>query len=419
MIPEKGRAMKGDARVRRLFLPVIFCSTMVWAVGPRGPNYEGVRSMGMGNTTVSVTTDRTAIFHNPAGLGLLKDKVDISLTPFMMSVDGKLVTILNAILKQGGKLSNLSNIDSNFINTLSDIDGYWVGADYTPEFTVAKKNLGFGCYATWPVGVRVETGHFIPKLALRGTRDMVFTWAVGVPLKHENNHFGISIEYLQRTPLDERITTYTETFTLFEDIQSRPLGVLGDYAKVKHGASFDIGFMHDIKGLRIAWDVKDIFGIVGGELVFPPQVDLGCAYFFPMLEKVPAIRGFVIAGEIQDIIGFEQRTNRYEQFAKKVHFGTELDLKYVAFRAGINQGYPTAGIGFSFGLVNIDYVYFTQEMGYFAGQLPRSQHVLSIKLGIRVDDPDAQKKKNQAPEIHEEEPVITGPGQVTSPPTQH
>jgi hypothetical protein len=374
---------------------VSLAGVVLWMVtaataGPRGPNYDGIRSMGMGNTTVAVTTDRTAIFHNPAGLSLIKDKVDISVSPLVFGVDGKIVSILKAIASQGGKLGNLNNVDEEFISTLNDIDGEWVGADYIPEFTVAKKNMGFGFYTVLPVGVRVETGHFIPKLALRGERDMVFTWAVGVPLKHENNHFGISIEYLQRSPVDERITNYAETFLLFDDIRRRPLGVIGDYARVRHGASFDIGLMHDVKGLRLACDVKDLFGVIGGEMVFPPQLDLGAAYFFPQVtERAPAIRNLIVSAEISDLFGLEPRTGRYEQFAKKLHMGAELDLRVIALRAGINQGYPTAGVGLAFGPVNIDYVYFTQETGYFAGQLPRAQHILSFKFGIRVDEHQA------------------------------
>ena len=44
-------------------LAVVFGSL----AAPNGPQYDDLRSMGMGGTTVAVTTDRTAIFHNPAG----------------------------------------------------------------------------------------------------------------------------------------------------------------------------------------------------------------------------------------------------------------------------------------------------------------------------------------------------------------
>lgn len=394
---------KNTCQKLNLLLLLISFSAFSW---PRGPNYNDIRAMGMGNSTVAVTTDRTAIFHNPAGLSLIKEKIDVSLSPIVLGIDGKLITILKTMASQGDKMSNLSNIDNEFIDELNVIDGEWVGLQYIPEFTVAKKNLGFGFYSTWPLGVRVETGHFIPKLALRGQRDMVFTWAVGVPLKNKNHNFGISVEYLQRTPVDERIMKYSDTFLLFDDLQQRPLGVLGDYGEIEHGASFDIGFMHNMSGFRIAWDIKDIFGVVGGDIVFPPQFDLGCAYFFPQLEKVKAIRNCIITAEIHDFLKLEERTNRFEQFGKKVHFGFEFDMKYAAIRGGFNQGYPTFGFGLELGMINIDYAYFTEETGYFAGQRPKNMHVLSFRFGLRIDDSgDYSTGEESESAISEEEKI--------------
>jgi hypothetical protein len=351
--------------------------------------------MGMGNTTVAVTTDRTAIFHNPAGLGLLQDKVDISLTPIMLSVDGKFITLINALNKEGKKLSDISQIDKEFIDTINALDGYWMGVEYMPQLTIAKKNIGFGVYSVWPVNLRIESGHFIPKIGIRGERDLVFTWAVGVPLKHENNLFGISLDYVQRTPVEETITKYTETFSLVNNLSSNPasmLGLLGDYANVKHGTDFNVGFMHNLGGFRIAWDVKDIFGVIGGDLVFPPQFDVGCAYFFPeVTEKLEFMRSLIVAAQITDLIGFEPTTGRYEQFAKKIHMGAEVDIKYLALRGGLSQGYPTAGVGLYLGPLSLDYVYFTKETGYFAGQLPQNMHVLAISFGLRVEGNKARQ----------------------------
>jgi hypothetical protein len=358
--------------------------------------------MGMGNTTVAVTTDRTAIFHNPAGLGLLKEKVDISIAPLIFSADGQFVRLIKALSKEGSKFSDISQIDQELIDTINALDGYWMGLQYIPEFTIAKKNLGFGMYTVWPVGLRVESGHFIPKLAVKGERDLVLTWAVGVPLRSDNHLFGMSLEYVQRTPVEETIATYTETFILTDEIKRRPLGVLGDFANTKRGASFDIGFMHNFSGFRLAWDIKDLFGVVGGDIVFPPQLDVGCAYFFPQIEDVKAIRSLIISAEVKDVAGLEPTSGRYEQFGKKIHLGGELDLNYVAFRAGLNQGYPTAGLGVKLGILNLDYVYYTEEQGYYAGQLPMSMHVLSMSFNIRVnakghelDDSDVSIDENE------------------------
>jgi hypothetical protein len=183
------------------------------------------------------------------------------------------------------------------------------------------------------------------------------------------------------------------------------LGIVGDYSNTKHGASFDIGFMHDWSGFRLAWDVKDVFGVVGGDLVFPPQFDVGCAYFFPQVEKVTWIRNLIVALEFSDLVGFESRSGRYEQFAKKVHVGGELDLNYVAFRLGVSQGYPTAGLGVKLGILSLDYVYFTEETGYFAGQLPRKMHVLSMSFGLRVGGKGGRQIEDAEPQINESLPT--------------
>ncbi len=392
----------------------------------KGPNYYGLRSMGMGNTTVAVTTDRTAIFHNPAGLGLLKDKLQVSISPLIFAIDGKFFKIVNAMVEQGDKLTDISKIDADFIEMLNDLDGEWVGLEWIPEITAATNNLGFGVYTVFPVGVRIESGHLIPKLGLRGQRDLVFTWAVGVPLKTEKTHMGISVEYLQRTPLEETITTYSETFNYFDDMSSvSALGIIGDKADIQHGVSFDIGMMHDLKGFRLAYDIKDILGVIGGEIVAPPRFDIGCAYYFPWMESVKYIDNLIIAIEFSDLFGIEPVTEKYEHPAKKLHLGAELDMHYVAIRLGLNQGYATAGLGIRLGMFMMDYVFFTEELGYYPGQLGKRQHVLSMGIGFETDRPKRKKKEKDADDYDEsmyedtpakKAPVSTPPPEETLPP---
>ncbi|MBD3319867.1 MAG: hypothetical protein GF350_02100 [Chitinivibrionales bacterium] len=377
--------MKPVSQVPRNGIVILIAVMMIFAA-PKGPNYNGIRSMGMGNTTVAVTTDRTAIFHNPAGLGLLRDKVQISTRPLVFAIDGEFFDYLKLLDEYDEEIQDIEKIAGNeeFIDDISKRDGYWAGVQYLPEITVATKNLGFGIYSVWPIGLRIETGHLIPKLGFQGQRDLVFTWAVGIPLKHEANHFGVSLEYVQRSPLDERITTYSETFIYFEEASSSPLGVVGDLSQLQHGASFDIGFMHDLfPGFRLAYAVKDMFGVIGGQVVVP-QLDLGCAYYVPPIEELAFLRSIIASFEITDLWGFEDKTGKYEQFGKKIHLGAEIDLKYVAMRGGVNQGYPTFGIGVMAGPVSLDYVYYTEETGYFAGQLKRTKHVLSLGLALNV-----------------------------------
>ncbi len=383
--------MKQERLVRAICIIAIGVINVI--AGIRGPNYYDIRALGMGNTTVAVTSGRTAIFHNPAGLSLIKNRVEISASPLAAAIDGVFITILKQMLEHGDKLGSLDNVDDEFIEMINEYDGQWVGLEYIPEITVASDNIGFGIYSVFPLGVRIESGHLIPKLGVRGQRDLVFTWAVGVPLRHKNNYCGISVEYLQRTPLD-MITTYTETFLLFDEITANPLGIINDYSKIQHGVSFDVGFIHEVQGWRFAYTIKDVLGVVGGDIVVPPQLDLGAAYMFPQLNHVKAIKSLILTAEISDLFGFEEVSEKYEHFGKKLHFGFEIDMIYAALRAGLSQGYPSAGLGLRFGAFKADYAYFTDELGYFPGQFAKNKHVISLGFEFGIE----RKKGRLTPE---------------------
>ncbi|GAF85240.1 unnamed protein product, partial [marine sediment metagenome] len=125
--------------------------------------------------------------------------------------------------------------------------------------------------------------------------------------------------------------------------------------------------------------------------VSPPQVDVGCAYYFPQLEKVKEIRTLIIAFEITSLFGVDPATEKYEQFAKKIHIGAELDMNHVALRLGLSQGYPTAGLGIRLGMFKADYAFFTEELGVYAGQLPKRQHNLALGVEFTVPKEDLRR----------------------------
>ncbi len=65
-----------------------------------------------------------------------------------------------------------------------------------------------------------------------------------------------------------------------------------------------------------------------------------------------------------------------------VHAGTEIRvLRFMKVRAGINQGYITAGIGAKLFFLDINMAYFTREMGEYAGVDPNSG--MSLEVAIR------------------------------------
>jgi hypothetical protein len=76
-----------------------------------------------------------------------------------------------------------------------------------------------------------------------------------------------------------------------------------------------------------------------------------------------------------------------DDWGKRINMGAELNIdqpfiRHVNFRCGLHQGYPTIGLGFDFYILELNYAYYTEELGAYAGQFPDSRHVLEISIGI-------------------------------------
>ncbi len=65
-----------------------------------------------------------------------------------------------------------------------------------------------------------------------------------------------------------------------------------------------------------------------------------------------------------------------------IHAGTEIKvLRFLKVRAGINQGYATAGVGAKLLFIDVNASYFTREMGRFAGSQPNQG--FTVETAIR------------------------------------
>lgn len=66
----------------------------------------------------------------------------------------------------------------------------------------------------------------------------------------------------------------------------------------------------------------------------------------------------------------------------RVYAGLETQATpWLALRAGLHQGYPTAGAGLRLGFVRFDYAYYGVEEGRLPGQLPSWHHLFQLSFG--------------------------------------
>jgi len=89
--------------------------------------------------------------------------------------------------------------------------------------------------------------------------------------------------------------------------------------------------------------------------------------------------GIVGALDYKDITGaFEED----EDIAKRIHMGAEVRfLRFLAVRAGLNQGYVSAGATLDLWVLRFDFATYSEEVGAYAGQREDRRYVGQITIG--------------------------------------
>ena len=96
-----------------------------------------------------------------------------------------------------------------------------------------------------------------------------------------------------------------------------------------------------------------------------------------MKKDLPAFDSYLIALEFTDI-GNNDKASIY----KTVHFGTEERWKFIALRAGINQGYFTGGFGFDLKFLELNFATYGEELGLNPGVIEDRRY--AAEIGIKI-----------------------------------
>ena len=105
----------------------------------------------------------------------------------------------------------------------------------------------------------------------------------------------------------------------------------------------------------------------------PQIVTLGGAY-----EMTTKLDSFRLLFDMRDVGGTVEQST-----AKRLHLGTELTIaRILGLTAGLNQGYPTAGIFMNLYLLRLDMGTYTQEIGQAAGVRPDQRYFFRLMAGF-------------------------------------
>ncbi len=185
-----------------------------------------------------------------------------------------------------------------------------------------------------------------------------------------------------------------------------PLGAIsGSQARYGVGFAIDAGAILEMGRLSLGLSVRDLGGtrfayesgsfgealddMVGGKL--PP--DSGDEEYVPMKVnaglslqlfqgRIVSFFNPVLYGEVRDATSFiDSLTEGEVSPLLYTHCGADLELfGFLNLRAGLYQGYATAGLGIDLPLLDLQAAYFTRELGTDIGEKPSSGLTLEASL---------------------------------------
>jgi hypothetical protein len=342
---------------------------------PAEPVLPMVRAMGGAHTAVAM--DQNAIFTNPAGYALVKDKiVSVFSIGFRVPVDDSALKIYGGILS-GTDVTSPENVDEYFNNTTLT-----PGVTGPFQFGRVGDNFGFSFYNNLDARLVTRPSGILPEATYNSYNDLGLVGGYGFPLPFLDNFYaGFNIKVLLRLK-SEFEGTIVSVIDAASDPESIPLSKA-------IGFGGDLGLLYSpAPWCRLGLAAKDFFGtrfswetVSGPEAGFDPsyikpRVAVGAA-FFPLGERKEPSKGFsnlILAVDYADLLD-------YSPFFSYVKFGVSFDtLKLITLRFGFEAGYFAGGVAFNLKWTQIELAYFVDELGTYPGSSPAQNAMLNFAL---------------------------------------
>jgi hypothetical protein len=337
----------------------------------QGITYRNAKSLGMGDTRIAGGFGYNGFVDNPALLSRI-NKVRFSIMNIPVYGNKDLLDMANFISDNKDSFQNFENLSTDakdrFIKDLEPYDGKWGRLNAAPMVDIGMNvyDMGFGLavYSTADVAFKIDRGIYEPRVWGQGEANTVAVLGFSKPLTmfYPGLKVGVNLKYIQRRTAD-----------LFQ-IKASDLGNAQDIIDPIIDQAKNSTTSHFAIDVGTLWEVPLIGSDVGATIQDigygrNSNIDLGIAKRF-YNDRVVVLADYI------DLLNFKG-----ENMLNKVHIGGELDLSIVALRLGINQGYPTAGLGFNFKVLQIDAAYFEDELSTVPGSDGDRRGAVQIRLG--------------------------------------
>lgn len=333
--------------------------------------HRGVRPLGMGGAFSAVADDHNARYYNPAGLAKAKT-FGLGLINPMVSVSEDSLDLI----------SDFGDIDTDDTEEVNDLMKQYVGENNNIKITLDPyvgfnvKNIGMAVTALGDADVNVNIHNPVyPEAHITAVVDYGLMIGAGIEIPMiKGLKVGASLKALTRESLDE---VYKATDIADEDVDFADM--LEDDMESGTGVGLDIGVLYTtsfpLTELNLAFTGQNLPDIdYGDALDCKSQFNIGVA----LRQKL----GILTITEAADYMDLTDNLNGDESMEKKLHLGVEVALPAIlSVRAGLNQGYYTAGATLDFKVVSLDVATYGEEIGVVGGQDEDRRFVAQLSMG--------------------------------------
>jgi hypothetical protein len=402
----------------------------------------------MGDAFTAVADDQNVFFYNPAGsvqrTGSLFNIVDLQ-----AGASDDFRDVLSFVSDNEDDLKNFDTLSSDrqaeLINEINDTlvslaPTFNVGApnmSYLSGPLLGRLHVGAGLFAQASGSIGFNPEIVTPSMYYDINADVIpmanaaFRFK-SLPLLPGSLGIGANVKYLVRAQAKEDMVSVLE----LENFEAPPVQE-GKGVGVDLGALYQITprinlglAVFDFGGTQIKYDATEAEeGFEAKEArtaTIQTRWSAGLAWTPHKIGfgswGIPLHDRLLLAADVKDFLNDESPVISQSEIADEagthLHLGAEYRWWFLRFRTGANQGYFTAGLGADWPLVKLDYAYYSDELGKFAGLSKHTTHRLSVSIGFGSGNTEARARivesKNEGKV--EEPTAVPAPAEATPAP---